>query len=227
MVRIEYIINKNDDLSIWLKFINSPVTYGLNRLDNYSDKFKKEILNQNKNIQRKNLSKHIEKYYTTSNLDKFRIKSKNKIKKNKTTIIKRLEKIHNKKMPVNLIKIKYTTFNVCPYIFIGKKPNWFGLYFSKEVIDLNLEINVFIHEMMHLFFHYYFWDKYKISAEQKHDIKEAFTIIIDEEFKDIISIKDRGYKKHTNLRKYILKEWKKGLSFEKILKNIILEKKYS
>lgn len=129
-------------------------------------------------------------------------------------IIKRLEKIHGKKFPVKCVDIFYTSFPRCSYGG-GKEKFWIQINTSDEKYSLK----ILIHELMHLFFHKYYWQickKQGLTEEETHDIKEAFTVIINEEFKDMY-INDRGYDEHKQIRKYILQQWKKTKNFKKVL----------
>jgi hypothetical protein len=48
-----------------------------------------------------------------------------------------------------------------------------------------------------------------ISEKEKNELKEIITVIINKEFADIIDKPDEGYPNHKNIRKQILKLWKK------------------
>jgi hypothetical protein len=227
MVKIEFKIDKEDDINIWYKFINDSLKYnryGLNRLRHISNDLLAKLKDKPEEEQKAIISKYIEKYYTKEYLNKFFVKSKNKINKNKEEIIKRLERIHNKTLPVNKILIKYETFTCCPYIYKGKNGDFFGLYFAKFVLDRNIECKIFSHELMHLFFHHYFEDyclDKGLAKKEAMDIKEAVTVILNVELKDIIEEEDFGYPDHVELRKNILKEWKKHKDFKKMLEIIV------
>jgi len=75
------------------------------------------------------------------------------------------------------------------------------------------------HELMHLQFHYYFEENLRktITKKQFKDIKEALTILLNIEFKDILKKKDLGYPNHKNLRDFIEKQWKKKKDFDILL----------
>jgi len=219
MVKIEYMINKEEDIANWLNFINHPITYGRNRLDDYSKEFKDSVIGKTKEEQIKVINETIKPLYTKEYIDRFEIRFKNKIDKQKDEIIKRLEKIHSRKFPVEYIINKYTTFNCCPYQYKPDK-DWFGIFFSKEVLEIEIELNVFVHELMHLFFHTYFDKtcmKKGLNKEQTQDLKEAVTIIINSEFKDIVEQEDKGYKIHRELRNQISKIWKKDKNFDNLI----------
>jgi len=222
MVQIKYIISKEEDISNWIKFINYPTTYGVDRLKDYSEEFKTKVVNKSKEEQIKVIIQTIEPYYSKEHIYLFKIKLKNKIKKNKLEIIKRLEKIHSKKFPVEYIICKYTTFGCCPYQYRENK-NWFGIFFSKQILEQNLELLVFVHELMHLFFHYYFWDYCEnkgLTPTEIQDLKESVTTIVNYEFNNIIEIKDDGYPIHQRLIQKIKEIWAKNKNFENLVKEM-------
>jgi len=222
MIKTTFIIDKEADVNIWYEYIRDykdKDQYGNNLLKKVSLEILKKLENKEKKEQKQIISKHIEQYYTEENLNKFLTTSKNKIKANKEEIIKRLEHIHNKKIPYNQIYIKYETFVCCPYD-LNQEEKSFLLYFSKEVVDRKIENFVFAHEVMHLFFHYYFDDyclEKGLSEEQTSDLKEAVTVILNIDLKDIIEIEDNGYPDHQQLRKVIEETWTKEKDFVKML----------
>jgi hypothetical protein len=223
MIKTTFIIDKEADVNIWYEYIRDykdKDQYGNNLLKKVSLEILKKLENKEEKEQKQIISKHIEQYYTEENLNKFLTTSKNKIKANKEEIIKRLEHIHNKKIPVTKVIVKYETFVCCPYIYRGKESDWFGLYFAQYVIDKKIELSVFAHEVMHLFFHYYFDDyclEKGLSEEQTSDLKEAVTVILNIDLKDIIEIEDNRYPDHQQLRKVIEEAWIKEKDFVKIL----------
>lgn len=221
MVEFHFIISKEEDIHNWLKFINNPISkYGVDWLKSYPENFKKKVIGKSKDTQIKEIIKYSNKYYTQKYLDQF-FKNKIKLNKYKNIIVERLEKIHNRKFPLNIISFKYNTFIACPYQY-RKNQNWFGIFVSKKYIKKGA-IGVTIHELMHLFFHYYFWDICKsegLGEDETHFIKESFSVIINKEFKDILDHEDYGYPNHMKLRKFIENEWNKNKSFEDILKYV-------
>ena len=58
-------------------------------------------------------------------------------------------------------------------------------------------------------------------TEWEQVLKEALTVLLNLEFKDLWFIEDEGYKKHKELREFIAQEWKKEKDFEKLLKKCV------
>jgi isopentenyldiphosphate isomerase len=228
MTNLQFQVNEESDINIWLRFLKSnKATYGLNFLELLPKEFLSKLLNKSEKEQKEIILEHIKQYYTEENLNKFRIDSYNKIKDKFDLIIERLEQIHNKKLPVKRIIVKYTTFTACPYIYQGKKSQTYGLYLNNLVIENNIQIMVFSHEVIHLFFHYYFEDyclDKGLSKNQTSDLKEAITVLLNLELKDIIEIEDKGYLDHISLRQVISEIWQsqpKDKDFLQLLDNVI------
>jgi len=76
---------------------------------------------------------------------------------------------------------------------------------------------------MHLYFHKFYWDKVEseIGEDKTADLKEALTVLLNVEFKDLWFVSDQGYKPHEELRKFIRDEWKKEKDFDVLLKKCV------
>ena len=74
---------------------------------------------------------------------------------------------------------------------------------------------------MHLQFHNTYWKEVeeKIGNRKTSDLKEALTVLLNLEFKDLWFVQDMGYDMHKELRDFISKQWKKKKDF-----NILLDK---
>jgi len=103
-----------------------------------------------------------------------------------------------------------TTFPRFPYDY----KNGFVWISYKRRIDF--QISVFIHELLHFqFFAYYAKEAEKVLDSEKFDaLKEGMTIILDDEFSHITSVKDEGYDIHEDIRKEFLKIWKNLKDFD-------------
>jgi hypothetical protein len=135
---------------------------------------------------------------------------------------KRMNKLMKKNFDKDIIAY-LTTLGICPYD--PDEPSFmFSLFYS-----LPHQLKTCGHEIMHLYFHKYYWDEIelKIGKEKTGDLKEALTVLLNLEFKDLWFVEDKGYNSHKNLRDFIVEEWKKEKDFEKILGNCTkyLEKK--
>ncbi len=111
-----------------------------------------------------------------------------------------------------------TTLGICPYD--PDEPSFmFSLFYS-----LPHQLKTCGHEIMHLYFHKFYWNKVesKIGKDKTGDLKEALSVLLNVEFRDLWFAKDEGYEPHKDLREFILTEWKKEKDFEKLLDKCIL-----
>jgi len=134
----------------------------------------------------------------------------------------RMNKLTGKKWNSD-IKAYLTTLGICPYN--PDEPSFmFSFFYS---MPRNLQTCG--HEIMHLYFHKFYWRdiERKIGKEKTADLKEALTVLLNLEFKDLWFAEDKGYDKHRELRKFIAEEWLKEKSFDNLLKKCVeyLEKK--
>ncbi len=130
---------------------------------------------------------------------------------------KRLSKLTKQSICSKKFIAYITTTARCPY---NKDEKWFMINFFSSIPHT---LRTIAHEIMHFqFYKYYFDDVEKeIEKEKTEDLKEALTVLLNLEFKDLWFIEDKGYKKHEKLRKFIEKEWKKEPDFEVLLDKCI------
>jgi len=112
---------------------------------------------------------------------------------------------------------RLTTVSSCPY---NTGDNSFMINFFSPIPGVLATTG---HEIMHLYFHKYFWDdtEKEIGKEKTADLKEALTVLLNLEFKDLWFVEDKGYEPHKELRDFIKSEWKKQKDFDLLLKNAI------
>ncbi len=138
----------------------------------------------------------------------------------------RVEKITNKRFPFDEITVYLTTIFPCPYNYNEK---WFMTSFLNQPL---LSVQVCAHELLHFHFLYYYYDKIKeeLGEEKAEDLKEALTVLLNLEFRDLffISFRDGGFEKQRDLRKFIATEWEKKKDFDKLIEKCMsfLRQKY-
>ncbi|MBU0906722.1 MAG: hypothetical protein KKD18_01160 [Nanoarchaeota archaeon] len=77
-----------------------------------------------------------------------------------------------------------------------------------------------LHEILHFQFEKYFWkglEKKGLTENEIQHIKEATTVLINEEFLDVIPFKDWGYPLHKKFRKELTNIWRKKKDFKHLL----------
>lgn len=133
---------------------------------------------------------------------------------------KRLKKITKK--PINLKKITaYLTFvRRCPYNHNKGDPFFFVNFFG----GIPNAMMIAGHEIMHIHLHNLkWWEKVEkeIGNEKTGDLKEALTVLLNLEFRDLWIAPDRGYDMHKELRTFIKNKWKKEKNFDKLTNKCI------
>lgn len=119
-------------------------------------------------------------------------------------VFSKMETIVGKSIPVKDIICNITTVLRCPY-----DPNeWSFMYCPFDEDDKMLKkpetsIQAITHELLHLMLHYYFEDYIKscwLTDDEFHTLKEAQTVILNEEYRNMFTSPDRWYEIHQELR---------------------------
>jgi hypothetical protein len=84
-------------------------------------------------------------------------------------------------------------------------------------------LNTMGHELLHFHFFEHYWNKIEkqIGNNKTDDLKEALTVLLNLEFKDLWFKYDQGYSNHQELRKFISQQWKKKKDFNLLLKKCV------
>jgi len=125
----------------------------------------------------------------------------------------RMDKIIGKKLKIKKINAYLTIAPRCPY---DPRDKYFMVnFFANPTTNLMTAG----HEIMHFYIHEnYFSDiEKKIGNKKTHDLKEALTVLLNIEFRDLWYVHDNGYESHKEFREFISKEWKKEKNFDKLL----------
>ena len=129
---------------------------------------------------------------------------------------KRMDKMMKNKFNDDIFAY-LTTGGICPY-----DPNeqsfMFSLFYS-----LPKALQTCGHEIMHLYFHKFYWRfvERRIGKEKTSNLKEALTILLNLEFKDLWFVEDKGYESHQKLRIFIEEEWKKENDFDVLIRKCV------
>lgn len=129
----------------------------------------------------------------------------------------RLEKITKRKFRFENVNVYITTVMRCPYDY--NEPSFMISFFR----DLLSALCVCGHELIHIQFHNTYWNdvEKEIGKEKTADLKEALTVLLNLEFKDLWFVEDRGYDTHKELRDFIFEEWRKEKDFERLLERCV------
>ncbi len=130
---------------------------------------------------------------------------------------KRLENIMKKPICSQEFVGHITTMGRCPYD-PKEKSFMVSIFYSIPQV-----LQTAAHEIMHIQFHNTYWEQIEkeIGKEKTADLKEALTVLLNLEFKDLWFVEDRGYESHQKLRNFITEEWKKKRDFDILMKKCV------
>ena len=130
---------------------------------------------------------------------------------------KRLKKITKQPLSISPIKVYITTASRCPYNFTEKY--FFINYFS----SISESLKTIGHELLHFHFHEYDFESVaeKIGKERTHDLREALTVLLNLEFRDLWFVEDKGYEPHKELRAFIAERWNIYKSYQQLLEECV------
>lgn len=213
MPKINIVINIKKDVWNWWDACNK-VSYGVDWKERIHKSLRDKIVGKSQKEAFNFLVPHLKDLYKKIKINKKLVEAKNIFQKKERTIFSRMEKVTDRKIYRTDFNIYLTTFPRAPYDF-KKGYIWLPIIWSKETY-----IRTFVHELLH-FQTYAYWQRMglrKLKKEEFEDVKEALTVILNEEFIDIMEWKDGGYEKHKSLRREILKQWRRDKNFDRLVK---------
>ena len=209
---------ENDLWNLW-DTCNNSVSWGYD----FTKKIDPKIIRLCKKKKLKDIKKKLEEYrkdiYSSEKISaSVKLFNKEWKKINNRFFIK-LREVMKKPICAKLFTGYLTTVGRCPYDFNKKHPSFFINIFNK----IPNALRTAAHEIMHIQFHNTYWKRVEkqIGREKTEDLKEALTILLNLEFKDLGFARDTGYPSHKKLRKFIEKEWKKEPDFNVLIKKCI------
>jgi len=162
------------------------------------------------------LSNHLKRVHESKILEIFLESVEKSWKEVEEKFFRRMNNLMKKRFNKDIFAY-LTTLSVCPYNV--DEPSFMFSFFS----TLTHSLKTCGHEIMHLYFHEFYWKdvEKEIGEKKTGDLKEALTVLLNQEFKDLWFVEDEGYEEHKKLREFIVNEWKKEKDFEKLLERCI------
>lgn len=216
MSKVKFIFNKEKDLfNLWQTC--SARSYGRDFSKNLPELIVNYCKNKSYNRCKKFLEQKHSAIYSSGYIEIFVIAVNKSWKLVEKEYFKRLEKITGKKLKAKTIRAYSTLAGRCPY---DPKESSFMFNFFSSIPSVLATAG---HEIFHLHFHEnYFKDVEKVLGNRKtHDLKEALTVLLNLEFKDLWFILDKGYDSHKELRVFIEEQWKQDKNFNNLINNCI------
>ncbi len=120
-----------------------------------------------------------------------------------TKYFTRANAIFGKPLPMDRLTVYLTVHDRCSYNY---ERGYFFIHTNLKAVTKTL-----MHELWHWYYYAFFRDEIQVKhgAKVSNDMKEALTVLLNEEFSDLMpGIQDIGYPQHQELRATILKEYR-------------------
>ncbi len=156
-------------------------------------------------------------YYKNRNLEDYTKEIQAGFDSIKDSLFSRMESVTGHPIYRSDFTLFITSFNRFPYNYDQ------GYVWISDRGDIDKQVGIFIHELLHFQYFAYFGERiWKELGPKLHgEIKEAMTVILNEEFKDITSVRDKGYLIHREMRDNLLKIWQKERNMERFIEQTI------
>jgi hypothetical protein len=202
----------------------SDFRMGYNWIDNIDNGEDRKIADQIVGLKKQPAELILKPYLKTkkdnqnSKLNKFIRIAKKEFQDKFTDACTALERITKRPMMSSEFTFYVTTF---PRMTCFYDKHVIYMYDSTEDV-WGMPIDGFLHEGLHFQFeHYWRNDKsspvFKVSDDDYFYLKEALTVILDDELKPIITVPDESYPELAKLREPLHKHWKKNHDFDKLV----------
>ncbi len=225
MVKVIFKFDKEKDL--WNNWFAVNFKSNLEKGRKFNNIPKLQEVCENKNFEKckKEIEKFHEKIYSSYLINETLKSFQSAWENIAEEFFKRLKKITGNQFPFENVTAYLTTQGLCPYDH--KK----GSFFISLWSNLPSMLKTSGHELMHLGFHNNNWKEIeeKIGKEKTEKLKEALTVLLNLEFRDLWFVKDKGKnsKEQQELREFIKKEWLKNKNYKSLLDKCVIYLKNS
>ncbi len=156
---------------------------------------------------------YLKKLYSDLEIEKHIQKTQSGFDKKQDQIFERMEKVTNRPIYRKAFTCFITSFPRFPYDYEK------GCIWISHKRDLDFQVAIFIHELLHFQYFEYFGEKVwdKLGKEKHGRLKEAMTVILNDEFRDITPLSDDGYEIDKELRKKLLPLWRKSENMDEFI----------
>lgn len=222
MPKIKIKLNIEKDAWNWWHACNK-ISHGVDWKMNIEPSIRNKITGKTQKEAYLFLLPYLKEKYQNLEIKKYIKDLQNEVDQNQGKIFERMEKVTNRPIYRNEFICFLTSFPRFPYDY----EKGYVLISNKK--SLNDQFSIFVHELLHFQYFAYFGEKIwdALGAKMHGEIKEAMTIILNDEFKDLIEEKDEGYEIYRNLSKKLLKIWRKTKNMDDFIDEVIKELKNS
>lgn len=200
------------------------ISYGIDWKQHIDGKLQDKIIDKTRKQAFNFLIPYLKNLYKKKDINQKKKELQNILDQYQVEIFSRIRKVTGKKVYRKNFTCFLTTFPRAPYNY-HRGYIWLPIIRPKETF-----IRTFVHELLH-FQTYAYWQNRclkKLTEEEFENLKESLTIILNEEFMDLIKWPDKGYPIHENLREALLKFWRINRNFDELVNyGIKIYPKYS
>ncbi len=220
MAKVTFIFNKEKDL--WNNWFAINFNSKLEKGRKFNNIPQIEEICKNKDFEKckEDIENFHKKIYESFLIEEVKSSFQNAWNKINDEFFKRIEKVTGNKFPFSKITAYITTQSLCPYDY--KK----GSFMISLWSNLPSMLRLSAHELMHLDFHNNNWKtiQEKIGKEKTEALKEALTVLLNLEFKDLWFVGDKGKNNENQqkLREFIKKEWLKEKNYKSLLEKCVI-----
>lgn len=199
----------------------NKISHGVDWKTKINSNLRKEIVGKTQKDAYSFLIPYLENIYKNLNIDSYINDIQKGFSKNQSKIFERMHKVTNRPIYRDTFICFLTSFPRFPYNYEK------GYIWISNKRPLDFQISVFIHELLHFQYFAYFGEKVwdELGPDMHEGIKEAMTIILNEEFKDITPVSHEGYEIYRDLSKKLLEIWGKTENMDKFIEKTIKELK--
>ncbi len=220
MVNVKFEFNKEKDLwNNWFA-INFKSSLEKGRKFNKIQKLQEKCENRSFEECRDEIGKFHKKMHNSYLINETINSFQSAWEKISEEFFERLKKITGNDFPFEKVTAYLTTQSLCPYDH--KK----GSFIISIWSNLPSMLRISAHELMHLDFHNNDWEdiEKKIGKEKTEKLKEALTVLLNLEFRDLWFVKDKGKSSEEQqiLREFIKKEWLKEKNYKSLLEKCVI-----
>lgn len=156
---------------------------------------------------------HLKNIYLAEKINQKKKEARCVFHQTQNEIFSRMEKITGRVIYRDDFTCFLTTFPRAPYDY-NHGYVWIPIVWPRETY-----VRTFMHELLH-FQTYIYWQKQcltKLTNNEFENLKEAVTVILNEECLDVMLWADKGYAMHKNEREELLLFWKKHKNFDALI----------
>jgi hypothetical protein len=214
--RIKIKLNIKEDIWNWLDAC-SKISHGIDWKQQIKPDLRHKIISSSPSEAELFLKSYIKNIYEENNSKSLVDELQRDFSAIEDRLFNRMEKVTGHPIYRNNFTCFITTFPRFPYNY---QKGYVWLSYKRP---FNFQLSIFVHELLHFqYFAYYGESIWNDLGEQAHlEIKEAMTVIIDQEFKEFEVEDDDCYPIYSDLRKKFLELWNESNNMDDFIDRII------